>query len=640
MTTNYNTFKINTMMVFQNNKCVLDVKLSDGLNVIFGKNSAGKSSLLDVLVYSLGGEEINFTPIVDMCSYVLTEVQIGHDNLTISREFSEKKREGLSVFYGSISEAISANDNEWHNFPYNSYTEKFGFSKIFFDYLNYPDTVSSETSITTHQLLRVLYADQANNHLPIFRYEKWDNYEKRIAIRDYMFGLFSGELYEQQLFRKSTEKNLSEVISRLQSFFKIVGKSSEQMIEDFILIEKQNLSARKTEILEKIKKLNNPREEHTLILDQKTIQNKVQSEMSTLNKAILSLTELQSNQQLEIVDLINFNNELKIRLNDLNNSIASNSLIDNIVFDFCPCCHSKILITNSNKNICKLCKTETSDNINEKNLLQMKTELNFQIQETKKLINDEQKKLESTNTQLQEKENIFKRKKLEFDLLADRWHSSYELELINYYRELGEIDTELRNIESRLTIADEIKQLERKRDQLETDLSTIDLTINQMIHNAEHKLKRILDNLNEKLKTLLAKDIGVQEEFLDPNNSIEVSFEDNQIYVNGSGHFSQSSTIVLRHLFHLALLLIADSDSTIRIPRFFVLDGINDGGLEKERAENLQKIISETCLSLTKPFQLICATSELFPVMAESNKIEFLDGRRTFDTKLIKPKNQ
>lgn len=635
MTTNYNNFKVNKMLVFQNKNCALDVNFKDGLNVIYGKNSAGKSSLLDVLIYSLGGEEINFTPIVNKCTHVLTEVQIENNFLTIYREISSKKREGLSLFYGEIDYALSSNDTEWHNFPYNSFTEKFGFSRVFYDYLNYPETVSAETSITTHQLLRLLYADQANNHLPIYRYEQWDKSEKRVAIRDYAFGLFSGELYEQQLYSKTLNKQLVDTTSKLQSFFKIVGKSSENMIEELILQEKKNYIQRHENIIKRLNTLNNSNENFNSDLDQKNIQKNLQSELSKLNKAIISLEQKYNEQQLEIIDLNNFNAELKIRSNDLNSSIASNELISNIIFDFCPCCHSKLdlISINQNDNICKLCKTPTSEDINKNNLLQMKTELNFQIQETTKLIKDEEKNIELTKEKLNEQKKIFNSRKKDFDILSNRWHSAFELELREAYRELGEVETELKNIESRLLIANEIKQLELKKDSLESSLKETELSIERMKNSSEHKLKSILNRLNENLKQLLSKDIGVQEEFLDPENIVEVSFEDNKVYVNGSGHFSQSSTIVLRHLFHLALLQLAMADSTIRLPHFLVLDGINDGGLEKDRAENLQKIIVEVCSSFEDPYQLICATSELFPIMAESesHKIEYLNGIRTFN---------
>lgn len=638
MTNNYKTFKVNKMMVFQGPKCALEVDFLQGLNVIYGKNSAGKSSLLDVLIYSLGGEDISFTPVVKLCSTVFTEVEIDNNYITISREINDKAREGLSIYFGKISDAITVPDSEWHNFPYNSYSEKFGFSKVFFDYLNYPETISSETSITTHQLLRVLYADQSNNHLPIFRYERWDNAEKRVAIRDYIFGLFSGELYECQLLKKSYDKQLAEATSKLQSFFKIVGKSSEQMIEEFIIEEKNNFLERKNHILEKINNFNNSTENSEAEqLNQNSIQSRIQIEMTNLNKAVLALDEQRSSQQLEIIDLNNFLNELKIRLNELNNSIASNELITNIIFDYCPCCHSRVSLPqfNSNKNVCHLCKTETSDGINEKNLLQMKTELNFQIQESKKLIDEEENNLKVTNEKLIQQKELFNSKKQEFDILTARWHTANELVLLECYRELGEIDTELKNIESRLLIADEIKQLERKRDNLVSAISEIELAITQMKNSAEHRLRKILRDLNAILKGLLSQDIGVQEEFLNPNNTVEVSFEDNQIYINGSGHFSQSSRIVLRHLFHLALLVLADRDATMRIPRFFVLDGLNDGGLEGDRAANLQRIIVETCNTLTNPFQLICSTSELFSVMTRCNNIEFLDGKRTFDANFL-----
>lgn len=638
MTTNYNNFKINKMMVFQNKFCALEISFLEGLNVIYGKNSAGKSSLLDTLVHSLGGEDIDLNPIVEECSYVLTEIEIEKNKITLSRELSNKRKLPISIFYGNIEEAILSEASLWHTFPYSSYNEKFGFSKIFFDFLNYPETVSTETTITTHQVLRILYADQANNHLPIFRHEQWDNAEKRLAIRDYIFGLFSGELYEQQLFKKSTTKQLDDAINKLQSIFKVLGRSSEQMIEDFIIEEKNILDKNKEILLDKIFSLTNKNDDIELASDQQDIQNRIQIELTQLNKAVLSLESQLSNQEIEILDLESFYKELTIRMSELNNSIASNSLITNIVFDFCPCCHSKIEIE-TDENICKLCKSHVSEDINHSNLLQLKTELNFQIQETNKLVNDEKKNYLRTVKSLNEQKLLFSQKKQEFDLLTNRWHTSYELELFQSYKELGEIDSELKNIEKRLEIAKEIKSLEERRNHLQETLNSIVRTIERMTNDAKHKLTRILNNLNLNLKNLLAKDIGIQEEFLDPNNKVEVVFEDNRIMVNGTSHFSQSSTIVLRHLFHLALLQLADQDDNIRVPHFFVLDGINDGGLENDRAENLQKIIFETCQNLTKPFQLICATSELFPVLESANRIEYLNGTRTFKNKLIGKSN-
>ncbi|OHV58896.1 hypothetical protein BB987_04340 [Photorhabdus temperata] len=59
----------------------------------------------------------------------------------------------------------------------------------------------------------------------------------------------------------------------------------------------------------------------------------------------------------------------------------------------------------------------------------------------------------------------------------------------------------------------------------------------------------------------------------------------------------------------------------MRMPRFLMLDGIDDGGMEKERSHNLQKIIIEEAENYTHDFQLIYATSEINPEYDNTNLI-------------------
>ncbi|MNY38568.1 hypothetical protein D3C86_1732020 [compost metagenome] len=111
---------------------------------------------------------------------------------------------------------------------------------------------------------------------------------------------------------------------------------------------------------------------------------------------------------------------------------------------------------------------------------------------------------------------------------------------------------------------------------------------------------------------LLKLDLPLQTEFITPKN-INFSFVDNEVYVNGSKNFSESSAVVLRHIFHLALLTSSLEKEYMRLPRFLMLDGIDDGGMEKERSHNLQRIIVEETGSYKHDFQLIYATSEINP---------------------------
>ncbi|WP_241680057.1 hypothetical protein [Serratia oryzae] len=57
------------------------------------------------------------------------------------------------------------------------------------------------------------------------------------------------------------------------------------------------------------------------------------------------------------------------------------------------------------------------------------------------------------------------------------------------------------------------------------------------------------------------------------------------------------------------------------MPRFLMLDGIDDGGMEKERSHNLQKIVIEEAGNYSHDFQLIYATSEINPLYANTNLV-------------------
>lgn len=50
-----------------------------------------------------------------------------------------------------------------------------------------------------------------------------------------------------------------------------------------------------------------------------------------------------------------------------------------------------------------------------------------------------------------------------------------------------------------------------------------------------------------------------------------------------------------------------------------MLDGIDDGGMEKDRSHNLQQIIIDECSRYESDYQLIFATSEINPKFSDSD---------------------
>ena len=72
----------------------------------------------------------------------------------------------------------------------------------------------------------------------------------------------------------------------------------------------------------------------------------------------------------------------------------------------------------------------------------------------------------------------------------------------------------------------------------------------------------------------------------------------------------------------------------MRFPRFLILDGIEDGGMELARSHLLQNIIAEECATYEVDYQLIMATSQIAP---DLDNDKFVVGREfTEDDRSIK----
>lgn len=82
--------------------------------------------------------------------------------------------------------------------------------------------------------------------------------------------------------------------------------------------------------------------------------------------------------------------------------------------------------------------------------------------------------------------------------------------------------------------------------------------------------------------------------------------------------------VILRHSFHLALLLASAKHAFFRFPRFLMLDGIEDGGQEQERSFAFQKLIVDSCESLENDYQVIYATSQIEPSL---DTVDYVVGK-------------
>ncbi|MBL0511815.1 AAA family ATPase [Aeromonas media] len=606
------SFSVSRLKVFQQGHEAFSCDFHKGVNVIRGRNSSGKTTIMDLLAFSIGAENIRWKPQALLCSSTLTEVFLNDKPACFRREITTETLRPLSVFWGTMSEALESSPSQWETYPFKRTEKTLSFSQVILNALDMPLAQGEGASILTmHQILRVLYADQPSVHSPIFRNDIFDKALTRETVGDYLCGIFDDTLYSSLIRLKQVESELSTKITELRSIFSVLGRSGQSEHIHFI--------KERIEILEKEKialhnKLSVLKEESISDRSNRTADRDKTTELrKKLNKAKsdeLKVIDLISTLEIEIADSEMFINELEARHNELCESGIARDYFSNVHFQFCPSCLSEL---HSTPNAgCSLCKSDVPEGSDAPQLLRMKNEISVQLKESKHLMEHNIKKLSELKLSAPTLKKNVQRLVNEYALVSRSWEDAYEIEFEKLTRELGRIDEEIKQAHSTQKLNDVIIDLQNKRDSLQSEKDKLTSLIESLQGKEESRKADISNAIERAMIRLLKLDLPLQTEFITPKN-INFSFVDNEVYVNGSKNFSESSAVVLRHIFHLALLTSSLEKEYMRLPRFLMLDGIDDGGMEKERSHNLQRIIVEETGSYKHDFQLIYATSEINP---------------------------
>ncbi|HEI8864630.1 TPA: AAA family ATPase [Serratia odorifera] len=612
------TLTVNKLSVFQNGHLAFDCEFHKGVNIIRGRNSSGKTTIMDMLAFSLGAENIRWKPQALKCTSTVVEVLLNNELACFKREISTEIMRPLSIYWGDMTSALKAGVHEWELYPFKRSESKISFTQAIFNALGMPLAQGAGSSnLTLHQVLRVLYADQPSVHSPIFRFDKFDNALTRETVGGYLCGVYNDELYNAQLTLRDVETELSKKITELRSIFSVLGRSGQAP-------EIQGIDG-------KIKELTALREAESKKLTNTTfisseIENKSEDRLITLrdalNRAKSKTSKLRNKIQsleFEMSDSDMFISELQDRLQNLEQSGETRGIFDSMNFEFCPSCLTKIGVTDS-IHTCHLCKSEQSDDKAANQLLRMKNELTLQIKESLQLMSRRRDELVKLKRDVPLADNELHQLEQEYFKESNYWSSPQEAILGEIYKALGRLDEEIKRAYEDKKLIVVINELQEQRDHLQSEKNRLNDLI-ELYEKTEEKLKdKIHSSISTIAQELLQEDLPLQKEFISPER-VEFSFTDNSVYVNGSKNFSESSAVVLRHVFHLALLSASMENPSMRLPRFMMLDGIDDGGMEKDRSHNLQEIIIDECSRYEYDYQLIFATSEINPKYQESEYV-------------------
>ena len=625
------TLKVDRLHVKRGSQVAFDEAFHSGVNVLFGRNGSGKTSVIQLLMYGLGYEIQNWKDEARLCDCIYVGLKINGTDLTIRRKNNGTDKQSMDFCFAEMDIALSSPLTAWFNYPY-AIGSKSSFSQKMFEVLGIPEAKAdaNNNNVTLHQIYRLIYSDQSNTSSAIFNNEPFDSAFKRESVGKYLLGLYDNELYEAKINLVEEERKLQKIIAKLHAIQSVVGKTS--FGEEIGTIEEQ-----KALILKEIAVINvevmRVKDESLISYssEKKETESSAKDSIAIRNKLLEIETEIQQ-LNYNILDSKEFISELFDKKCALTDSIKVSALIDGFKFTSCPSCH-KPLKEKSN-TCCCLCGEPSDSKANSTSILRMKNEIDIQLRESERLLEKKNEKLTELIDKRKELRTAFRKQISKVTAVMSSVDVTKEKQIYDFYRQTGELEEKLKTLDKISELHQSLLELRSERDGVQSRVNSLKDKIELIGRQIIKREPEIKELISERLCELLRKDNGAEREFKGAE-IIEFDFAANSVSVNGKTAFSESGSVLLNNAFHVALLMVSLEKKYVRLPRFLVLDGIENGGMEDERSKNFQKVVVEALSRYEVDFQLIFATKNIDESLKIKNCMvgeEYNESNKTIKT--------
>lgn len=606
-----------------NNQIAYNETFHYGVNIIRGKNSSGKSTISNFIFYILGGAFNNWTSESRKCKDVTAEVLINGAEFTLRRDISDSVFTPLQIFWGNYEKAKSDSLN-WKIFPYKSSENVLSFSNILFNALDFPEVKGDlDSNITMHQILRLLYIDQETHPQSLFKFENFDPPLTRKTISEILLGIYDDSLYSDRIKLRDKSKKLELKEREYKNLINAITHSGvpakRSNIEKEIKQANENLNKISSEIqtLRDSEKIRTTKKTET---NTEKIKKKLISYKNKANKITTQINQY----DLEIADSKQFISTLNKRISELYNSILTRKTIGDLTLTHCPQCLEK-LSTEIEDNHCKLCKQpleEEAEKTNAKRLLQ---EMQIQVKESSKLLEEKEKRYAEFQGQLPLIIERLRYYQKELDSSISNPQSTRNERIDNLLISKGFIESEIENRTKHLQIVELIEHLKFEVTELTKEVKELKLSISEKENDQKHRYSLVMNKIREITISILRKDLPRQDEFR-TGKIVEIDFLRDSFTLEGGNNFSASSKTYFKNAVIFSIFFASLEFDFMRYPRFIICDNMEDKGMEKERTQNFQELItkmSDDYLEKEKTHQIIFTTSM---VSDELNNSEYCVG--------------
>ncbi|MCK9818137.1 AAA family ATPase [Pseudomonas sp. MAFF 302046] len=617
MISNNSTLFIHRFLVMKSGRAVYDEKFHLGINIIRGDNSIGKSTIMDLLFFGLGGDlrEERWNKEAAACDSVVVQIEINGYVLTVSRAIEPASKPPMQFFSGDY-ESSQINHADWVQYGIMRTANKHSFSQQIFELFGWPHHQNDDSSnLTIHQILRLIYVDQDTPVNKILKAElAFDKPSMRQAIGDFLLGVDDLGTYGLRQQLSKAETDFSKIYGQLEAIFKYISPTEG-------VLRAEHLNNEIEEANQELNALLIERQQIALQPDTdsspqiKEAAAKVAEQISTLAKEIDIRTSRRVELVNEIVESELFIKAIEFRLKSLQESRATYDLFGEVRFKFCPCCLSTI--ESHGTGTCHLCKTDVDDEKRKSSYLAALNDLNFQKRESESVLVELRTRLEEADRYIQvegHQLNTLKSKhKAALTLSSDK-----VLKLYTLSSRIGTLEERVTNLKAKIKLVSSVEQLISDRDKLNNQILHLKDEIKKNAYLTESRKSRLESNLSERTITLLRQDGGFESDFIDPGK-FEFDFARDYMLVDGRSKFSASSETIMKNSFHLAILQESIWDENMRYPRLLLMDNIEDKGMGPMRSQNFQRLLVRSLEGVEQKYQIIMTTSMIDPGLNESS---------------------
>ncbi|MGE6575788.1 hypothetical protein ACQKFM_12750 [Paenibacillus xylanexedens] len=522
------------------------VKFKKGLNYISGPTSTGKSTIAELINYTLGAEKHkDYIEVRQNCTEVELEIEIGDRLYKIVRPLFDFNRPVKLFKYNEHEQQYS---NDFELLPVESPANETSLSKFLLNELGFFDITVVNQVFSFRDIYKFCYLRQTEiDSEDLMREKTWGPNIKRKPTFEIIFNLFDNLLSEL----KAKIKEQTELIADLEK--------RKQGVSDFLknlkLLDFDNYFDKKNEI-----EIN--------IFDLKTELYSIKSDIKTqglfpggeIEESILKrqleierFTEeiLKQSQYIEKLSLLR--NQYQSELGKIEFLLEGSNALNQYVFEVCPSCLNELIPHEAG---CELCGN-TLKSLNEDEIKVYKSEstrLKLKFKKLSNYIDDQKDQLEKLRLRKKEEKTKLQDEQELLNHLRMEYISPYLEKIEKLNLELGDRKNQLKDLERTLKVIQEFNVMLNKIDTESTLLTKLKERAKEIEQTNVDK-DIILERISTVYETIL-------EEFNFPKLAdAYVGIKDYLPYVRGRKYDnigSLGSVTMLTMAYYLSVLIVGN----------------------------------------------------------------------------------